>query len=58
MLSLRHNLCGVMFAVSCFVHFGCTTVLIFSFGFRPDDSNVMVSLACGSLSGIASSTGE
>lgn len=47
-----------MFAVSCFVQFGCTTILIFSFGIRPDDSPVMVSLACGSLSGIASSTGK
>lgn len=47
-----------MFAVSCFVQFGCTTILIFSFGIRPDDSPAMVSLACGSLSGIASSTGE
>jgi len=26
--------------------------------FRPDDSTVMISLACGSLSGVASSTGK
>lgn len=32
--------------------------LHFDFGIRPKDSTVMVSLACGSLSGIASSTGE
>ena len=55
---ILHFGCGVMFAVSCFVQFGCTTILIFSFGIRPDDSPVMVLWACGSLSGIASSTGE
>ena len=29
-----------------------------SLKFRPDDSTVMISLACGSLSGVASSTGK
>jgi hypothetical protein len=34
-------------------------IMLFSYIYiRPDDSTVLVSLACGSLSGIASSTGE
>ena len=55
---ILHFGCGVMCAVSCFVQFGCTTILIFSFGIRRDDSPVMVLWAFGSLSCIASSTGE
>lgn len=53
LFALRHNLCGVMFGFM-----GCSIMLIVSFGIRPDDPTVMVSLACGSISGIASSTGE
>lgn len=55
---LRHNLCDVVFANYCFMHLGCNNMFIFSSGIRPNDSTIMVSLACGSLSGIASSTGE